>query len=57
MPIGTIYSILPFNHPFALSFHQALPQLLLGNCVISKHSATTPGVSVLVEKLMARSGF
>ena len=57
LPTGSVFCILPFTSPFALAFYHSLPQLLLGNCVIAKHAATTPAVSKLVEKIMVSAGF
>ena len=54
---GSILSILPFTSPLAIALYRALPQLLLGNCVLSKHSASTPAVARLLEKIMAGAGF
>lgn len=57
LPTGTVYCILPYTSPFSLAFYHSLPQLLLGNCLIAKHSATTPAISRIVEKIMTSAGF
>lgn len=57
LPTGSVYCILPFSSPFSLAFYHSLPQLLLGNCIIAKHSATTPAISRIVEKIMVSAGF
>jgi acyl-CoA reductase-like NAD-dependent aldehyde dehydrogenase len=56
MPTGTVFCILPFTNAFALTLYNTLPQILLGNCVLAKNTATTPGISKLIEKLMINSG-
>lgn len=45
---GSVLSILPSTSPLALALYRSLPQLLLGNCVIAKHSASTPAVAKLL---------
>lgn len=48
LPMGVVYFITPFNFPFFLVFKGGLPNLLLGNAVISRNSDSTP---MLGEKI------
>lgn len=56
-PIGPIFQLVPFNFPFWLIFKSAIPTLLLGNPVLSRPSETTPGTSIITEKLFLEAGF
>ena len=56
-PQGTVYTILPSTYPFLLPFYKCLPQLLLGNGVLVRHSHRRPGIAREVEKIMKKSGF
>jgi succinate-semialdehyde dehydrogenase/glutarate-semialdehyde dehydrogenase len=40
--MGIVYNITPFNFPFFLVFKGGLPNLLLGNVIISRNSDSTP---------------
>lgn len=42
LPMGVVYSIVPFNFPFYLAFKGGLPNLLLGNVLLSRNSDSTP---------------
>lgn len=57
LPLGTVLSLTSFSHPLSSVLSVALPQLLLGNCVLSKGSTSTPGISKIIEKIMYSSGF
>lgn len=57
VPTGSVLCILPFTSPLSLALHRSLPQLLLGNCVLAKHSASTPAVGRLLESIMVSAGF
>lgn len=57
LPTGTVLCALPFSNPLATTLRLALPQLLLGNCVLARHSSTTPLVGKVVENMLGSSGF
>jgi len=57
LPTGTVYLIVPFNFPFLSIFKSALPNLLLGNVVLSKSSSTCPMVGKLTEECFMAAGF
>lgn len=57
LPLGTVLSLTSFSHPLSSILSLTLPQLLLGNCVLSKGSTSTPGISKIIEKIMYSSGF
>jgi len=48
LPMGIVYTIVPFNFPFFLAFKGSLPNLLLGNAVLARNSDSTP---LLGEKI------
>ncbi len=56
-PLGTIYYIVPFNFPFYLNFKGGLPNLLLGNTLLTRNADSTPLVGKIVEELMVSAGF
>ena len=56
LPTGTVFCMLPFTNPFALTLYNALPQILLGNCVFVKTASTTPAIAKLIQNLMIKSG-
>lgn len=57
LPLGTVLSLTSFSNPLSSILSIALPQLLLGNCVLAKGSTSTPGISKIIEKIMYSSGF
>jgi succinate-semialdehyde dehydrogenase/glutarate-semialdehyde dehydrogenase len=40
--MGIVYCITPFNFPFYLAFKGGLPNLLLGNVLLTRISDSTP---------------
>lgn len=41
-PLGTVFTIAPWNYPYLTAVNSVLPAILAGNAVILKHSAQTP---------------
>ncbi|CAD8102302.1 unnamed protein product [Paramecium sonneborni] len=56
-PIGTIYSISPFNFPFWLCFKPIIPMLVLGNAVIHRPSDSTGLCGLALQELFTSAGF
>lgn len=48
LPMGVVYTIVPFNFPFYLAFKGGLPNLLLGNVLLCRGADSTP---LLGEKI------
>jgi acyl-CoA reductase-like NAD-dependent aldehyde dehydrogenase len=40
--MGVVYYIIPFNFPFYLTFKGGLPNLLLGNTLLTRNADSTP---------------
>ncbi|CAK84194.1 unnamed protein product (macronuclear) [Paramecium tetraurelia] len=56
-PIGTIYSISPFNFPFWLCFKPIIPMLVVGNAVIHRPSDSTGLCGMALQELFILAGF
>lgn len=56
LPIGPIYVIVPFNFPFYLNFKAGLPNLLLGNVLITRNADSLPQLGKLIEDVMIEAG-
>ncbi|PHQ82528.1 MAG: aldehyde dehydrogenase [Coxiella sp. (in: Bacteria)] len=41
-PVGTVFTIAPWNYPYLTAVNSLFPALLAGNTVILKHSSQTP---------------
>jgi succinate-semialdehyde dehydrogenase/glutarate-semialdehyde dehydrogenase len=57
LPLGTIYYLVPFNFPFYLNFKGGLPNLLLGNVLLTRNADSCPTVGRIVEECMVKAGF
>lgn len=57
LPLGTIYFLVPFNFPFYLNFKGGLPNLLLGNTLLTRNADSCPNVGRLTEEVIAEAGF
>lgn len=57
LPMGVIYSIIPFNFPFYLAFKGGLANLLLGNVILSRNSDSTPLLGQKIEQVTRQAGF
>lgn len=54
-PMGNIFIIMPWNFPYWQVYRMALPNLLMGNCVLLKHSQITAGAAQWIEKSFHQS--
>lgn len=48
-PLGVCLSVAPWNFPFYLALRSIIPNLMVGNTVVLKHSVTCQGVAHLIE--------
>ena len=48
---------MPWNFPFWLPFKSALPPMIMGNSILSKHSPSTPLCAQAIEDAMIEAGF
>jgi len=55
-PIGVTGVIIPWNFPFDMFLWGVIPNLIVGNTVILKHSEECPLTGKLIEKIMNKSG-
>ncbi len=56
VPIGTVFSITPFNDPLNLVAHKVGPALAAGNSIINKPASLTPYSCVKLNELINDSG-
>lgn len=52
-PSGTAAVIIPWNHPFGMFAWGAIPNLLVGNTVVLKHSEECPLTGKLIEQIIS----
>lgn len=57
LPMGVIFSIMPWNFPFWQVFRFAVPNLIAGNTAVLKHSPNTTGTAQLIEDIFTEAGF
>ena len=55
-PIGTVFSVTPFNDPLNLVAHKVGPALAAGNSIINKPATLTPLSAVKLNEIIADSG-
>lgn len=55
VPIGTVFSITPFNDPLNLVAHKVGPALASGNSIISKPATLTPYSAVKLNEIVNES--
>jgi acyl-CoA reductase-like NAD-dependent aldehyde dehydrogenase len=55
-PVGVIGIIGPWNYPFQLAFVPAISALIAGNCVLVKHSSSTPMTGKIMEEVVQAAG-
>lgn len=53
-PLGVAAVIIPWNYPFLMFIWTVIPNLLVGNCVVLKHSEECPLTGKLIEEIMTR---
>lgn len=56
VPMGVVFSVMPWNYPVWQFFRFAVGAWLAGNVVILKHSQMTTAVSLFLEKLAEKTG-
>lgn len=54
-PMGTLLIVMPWNFPYWQVYRMALPNLLMGNSILLKHSEITAGCADLIEKSFKQS--
>jgi len=55
-PMGVCLSVAPWNFPFYLALRSIVPNLMVGNTVVLKHSITCQGVAALIEECFKVEG-
>lgn len=56
-PLGVIYTISPWNFPYNQVLRNAVPNILAGNVVLSKHASNVPQVARKIEELFLEAWF
>jgi succinate-semialdehyde dehydrogenase/glutarate-semialdehyde dehydrogenase len=55
-PVGVVGQISPWNYPLVMAASDAIPALLVGNCVIMKPAEETPFITLYAMHLMREAG-
>jgi succinate-semialdehyde dehydrogenase/glutarate-semialdehyde dehydrogenase len=55
-PLGTVFSIMPWNFPMWQFFRFAVPAMLAGNAVVLKHAPSTIGCGMMAARLCHLAG-
>src|SRR3984957_10157088 len=57
LPLGAILAVMPWNFPIWQLTRMAIPTMLAGNVVVTKHSPNTQRSSLEFERVMLEAGF
>ena len=57
LPLGPILAIMPWNFPIWQLTRMAIPTMLAGNVVLTKHSSNTQRSSLEFERVLLEAGF
>ncbi len=57
VPLGTVFSIVPWNYPFLTAVNSIIPALMAGNTVIMKPSSQTPLTAERIFNAAQKAGF
>ncbi len=55
-PYGLVGVITSWNYPLLLTFSDAFPALMAGNCVLAKPSSLTPLTALMLDDIFERAG-
>lgn len=55
-PYGLVGVITSWNYPLLLTFSDAFPALMAGNCVLAKPSSLTPLTALMLDDIFKRAG-
>lgn len=55
-PLGTIFSIVPWNYPYLTAVNSVVPAIMAGNCVIMKPSSQTPLTAERIAQAFLEAG-
>lgn len=57
VPLGTVFTIAPWNFPYLTSVNSIIPAIMAGNTVLLKHSAQTPLCAERYSEAFQAAGF